>query len=427
MTTTSHHISGHDAIQRRVIIVLMIAQIIGTIGVGVAPTIGVLLAGEVMHNEAWAGLARTTSTLGAAVFGLQLGTVAARRGRRVALSTGWLMAGFGAAMLVMAAQYSLVVLLFVGLLLIGAGSAVSLQSRFAATDLADPQQKARSLALVVWVGTIGSVLGPNLGVPGQWIGDATGLTLFASSFLIAAVCLILAGIVVFIWLRPDPLLTLQQTMPVRHDAPKPKGGRFRQMLDELQVNTRARIAVIAIVSAQVVMVSVMTMTPVHVAHHGGSITIIGITISLHVAGMYALSPIVGMVTDRFGHRVSIIVGIAIFMASLVAAAVRPDDMQWIIVSLILLGLGWSFVNVAGSALFATVVTPERRATAQGGVDATSNLFAATTAFLAGPLMAATNFATLAIIAMFILVPLTFLMITRSLVETESGDASLAGD
>lgn len=416
MTADIRHSTEYHAIQRRVMIVLMIAQIIGTIGVGVAPTIGVLLAGEVMHNEAWAGLARTTSTLGAAMFGLQLGTVAARRGRRVALSTGWLLAGFGAALLVLAAQYTLVVPLFVGLLLIGAGSAVSLQSRFAATDLAEPQQKARSLALVVWVGTIGSVLGPNLGVPGERVGDATGLTLFASSFLIAAVCLILAGLVVFVWLRPDPLLTLQQAMPTKHDAVNPKGGRIRQLMDELHVNNRARVAVIAIVSAQVVMVSVMTMTPVHVAHHGGSITIIGITISLHVAGMYALSPIVGMVTDRFGHRVSIIIGIAVFMASLVAAAVRPDDMQWIIVSLILLGVGWSFVNVAGSALFATVVSPERRATSQGGVDATSNLFAATTAFLAGPLMAATSFATLAIIAMFILIPLTFLMATRSLTE-----------
>ena len=153
-------------LQRRTLRVLVLMQIIGTVGVGVAPSIGVLLAGQVTDSEAWAGLARTASTLGAALLGLPLGNLAARRGRRIALATGWWTAAAGAAILVAAAQWSLVVPLFVGLLLIGAGSAVSLQARFAATDLAAPHHKGRSLALVVWVGTIGSVLGPNLGVPG---------------------------------------------------------------------------------------------------------------------------------------------------------------------------------------------------------------------------------------------------------------------
>src|SRR5690625_3205051 len=186
-------------------VVLVITQVIGTVAVGVAPSIGVLLAGEVTDNEAWAGLARTASTLGAALVGLPLGNLAARSGRRVALAAGWWGgAAVGGALLVAAAQWSLVGPLFVGLLLIGFGSATALQARFAATDLAEPQHEGRSLALVVWVGTLGSVLGPNLGVPGEVVSRATGLTVFASAFIITAICLAVDGSIGLTFFRTDP-------------------------------------------------------------------------------------------------------------------------------------------------------------------------------------------------------------------------------
>lgn len=401
--------SPHDVarVQRRTLAVLVAMQVVGTVGVGVAPSIGVLLAGEVTNSETWAGLARTGSTLGAALLGLPLGDLAARRGRRVALATGWWTAAAGGGLLALAAQGDLVVPLFVGLLLIGAGSAVSLQARFAATDLAEPHHKARSLALVVWVGTIGSVLGPNLGVPAEALGRVTGLTVYAGAFLIAAACLAVAGTVAVVWLRPDPLQVLSRISPV---APRPgsggRTGRLRAVAHELGGNRPARFALAAILTAQIVMVAIMTMTPVHLTHHGDSITVIGLTISLHVAGMYALAPVVGVVVDRAGHRLAIAVGIAVLAASLVAGALRPDDTGWIVASLILLGVGWSFVNVAGSALFSAVVSDRARASSQGGVDALSNLCGATAAFAAGPLLAASSFAVLAWTALATLLPLT---------------------
>jgi MFS family permease len=284
--------------------------------------------------------------------------------------------------------------------------AVSLQSRFAATDLAQPHHKARSLALVVWVGTLGSVLGPNLGAPGEIIGAVTGLTVYASAFLIAAVCLAIAGLIVFVWLRPDPLLFLGQATPASPTGPGGKQpGRIRQVLAELRINQRAQVAVIAILTAQAVMVAIMTMTPVHLTHQGGSITIVG---------MYAPSPLVGLIADRYGHRLAISAGLGVFAASLVIGAVKPDDTGWIIVSLILLGIGWSFVNVAGSALFNAVVSAETRASSQGGVDALSNLCGATAAFVAGPLLAVSNFSLLSVLALITLTPLTILMAGRAL-------------
>lgn len=410
-SSSSDRSSGsHDVpvVQRRTMVVLVVMQIIGTVGVGVAPSIGVLLAGEVTDNEAWAGLARTASTLGAALIGLPLGTLAARSGRRVALATGWWAAAAGGALLIAAAQWSLLVPLFVGLLLIGIGNAVSLQARFAATDLAEPHHKGRSLALVVWVGTLGSVLGPNLGVPGEFISRATGLTVFASAFLITAICLAIAGFIVFIFLRPDPLVVLGQQAAVQPVPAGKRPGRIRMVFTELRTNRYARYALVAILTAQTVMVAVMTMTPVHVAHQGGSITIIGITISLHIAGMYGLSPVVGVIADRYGHRLTITVGILILLVSLTIGAAVPDDTAAIMISLILLGIGWSFVNVGGSALFATVVSTETRASSQGGVDALANLCGATAAFASGPLLAVSNFTVLNILAIVVLLPLSLL-------------------
>lgn len=417
-------------VQRRTLLVLVIMQIVGTVGVGVAPSIGVLLAGEVTQNEAWAGLARTASTLGAALLGLPLGRLAAARGRRVALSTGWFTAAAGGGLLVFAAQAGEIVTLFIGLLLIGAGSAVSLQSRFAATDLSEPRHRGRHLALVVWVGTLGSVIGPNLGVPGEILHGTTGLSVFAGAFLVAAICLGLAGVVAVVFLRPDPLLLARDAAHAASGtgpATPPKAGKpqgsLKRMLTEVRVNAEARLALVAVLTAQVVMVAVMTMTPVHMEHQGGTITFVGLTISLHVAGMYALSPLVGWVADRFGPRTGITLGILIFVASLLAGALRPNTTGWIIVSLILLGVGWCFMNVSGSALFTAAVSEETRAASQGGMDSLANLLGAAAAFGAGPLLAVTSFATLAWVALIVLVPITALLLVAATARRNANTAA----
>ena len=304
----------HDPsqVQRRALWVLAITQVFGTVGVGVAPSVGILLAEEVTSNEAWAGLARTASTLGAALLGIPFGNLAARHGRRVALSTGWWLAALGSFLLVPAAQFQLAVPLFAGLLLIGSGSAISLQARFAATDLASEQHKGRALSTIVWVGTIGTVLGPNLGVPGKALGAVLGLDIYAGAFLIAGTCMAVAGALVFALLHPDPLKLL---LAQQRQAPAARPRGLRPVFAEYRNNPPARLAIMGILSAQIVMVAVMTMTPVHVTHHGGSVTLVGVVISLHILGMYALSPVVGLVVDRLSHRVALWFGLALFAAA----------------------------------------------------------------------------------------------------------------
>ena len=396
--------SAGDPLQRRTLTVLAVSQVVGTVGVGIAPSIGILLATEVTDSELWSGLARTASTLGAAILGIPLGSLAARFGRRVALASGWWISAVGAAILVGAAQWSLVVPMFLGLTLIGAGQATSLQSRFAATDRAAPADKAKALALVVWIGTIGNVLGPNLGVPGEALHRSTGLSVYGGAFLIAAVCLALAGVLVFLWLRPDPLEGRVGRMPRVAGEEKVRFPRVRLLLAEIRTSPQARAAVTAVVAAQVIMVVVMTMTPVHMHHHGDSVTLVGITISLHIVGMYALAPVVGFLADRYGPRPTVTVGVLILVASLVVCGLASDATVGVIVGLFLLGLGWSFVNVAGSAMFSQAVAEDNRATAQGGLDASSNLVSAAGAFLAGPLMAVSSFPVVALVVAVFLVP-----------------------
>ncbi|WRS30627.1 MFS transporter [Actinomycetaceae bacterium MB13-C1-2] len=409
--STKQSVTAPDVprIQRRTLVVLIISQIFGTIGVGVAPSIGILLAGEVTDSEAWAGLARVAGILGTATMGIPLGNLATRHGRRVALTTGWTIAGLGGLILIAAAQWGLTVPLFVGLFLFGAGSAVTLQARFAATDLAAPVNKARSLSLVVWMATIGMVLGPNLGVPGEAVSQLTGLTVYASAFLIAVAFSVIAALVVLFFLRPDPMLLSDELTATKNPAPLKKSGAIRSIVNEMRDNRPARVAIIAIVVGQVVMVSIMTMTPVHVMHEGGSLSLVGITISLHILGMYALAPVVGLLTDRFGNRLTMTLGGFIFLLSLLIGICWAGDMTWVVISLILLGVGWSFVNVSASALFATAVSSETRASSQGGVDSLANLFGALAAFASGPLMAVTSFSALSIVGVVALIPLAVVL------------------
>ncbi|WP_297006077.1 MFS transporter [uncultured Corynebacterium sp.] len=409
---------SRDPLQRRTLTVLAVSQVVGTVGVGIAPSIGILLATEVTDSELWSGLARTASTLGAAILGIPLGVLAARFGRRTALASGWWISAVGAAILVGAAQWSLVMPMFLGLLLIGAGQATSLQSRFAATDRAAPADKAKALALIVWVGTVGSVLGPNLGVPGEALHRSIGLTVFAGAFLIAAVCLALAGVMVFWWLRPDPLEDRVGRTPRVAGEERVRFPRVRLLLVEIRSSPQARAAATAVVIAQVIMVVVMTMTPVHMHHQGDSVTLVGVTISLHIIGMYALAPVVGMLTDRYGPRPPVAGGVLILVTSAAVCGAASDSTAGVIVGLFLLGLGWSFVNVAGSAMFSQAVAEGNRATAQGGLDASSNLVSALGAFLAGPLMAVSSFPVVSLVVTVFLVPVVMALPTPAYARVE---------
>lgn len=391
---------GHDPdqeVQRRVIRVLAAAQILGGIGAGATLSLGALLAAETAGSSAWSGMAATMATLGAAAAAVPLANLAQRKGRRTSLSTGAVVAGCGALLAIVAASLSLFPLLLVALVLLGAGSATGLQARFAATDLATNETRGRSLSLVVWSTTVGAVLGPNLFEPGEAVAGILGIPPLSGGFVFSAAAQAGAAAVYALGLRPDPLLTALQRQADSRPAGSAPPAR-RRGLGVLARNPAARYAVASIAASHAAMVSLMAMTPVHLHDHGAGLAVVGLTISLHVAGMYALSPVFGWIADRAGKTRGILCGQVLLLVALLIAGAGADSEAWVTVSLVLLGLGWSACLVSASALLAGAVDVEDRAPAQGSSDLVMNLAGATGGALAGPVLVLLGYSGLGLVA-----------------------------
>jgi predicted MFS family arabinose efflux permease len=265
------------------------------------------------------------------------------------------------------------------------GTAVNLQSRFAATDLSEPGSRGRDLAFVVWATTIGAVLGPNLIGPGDALGRAIGLPSLAGPFLFTIAAQVLAAAIYFFLLRPDPLKLAERITrerPVDADAVVAVPHTDRNGVVT---------GLIALAFSHATMVGIMSMTPVHLVDHGATLEIVGLTISLHVAGMFALSPVFGWLSDRIGREPVIAIGQVVLLAALVLVFFGAESNGLVLVALILLGLGWSAATVSGSALIAESADPLRRTVIQGRADLTMSAAGAVGGALAGPALAALNY------------------------------------
>ncbi|WP_138413744.1 MFS transporter [Sinomonas gamaensis] len=398
--------------QRRVVRVLAAAQLLSGLGSGATLAIGSLLAVQFGGSDAWAGSVTTVLTLSAALAALPLSGVAARRGRRTALVAGLLSAMTGSGLVVLSTVWSSLAVLLAGAALLGVGTAVNLQSRFAAVDLAQDAHRGRDLSLVVWSVTVGAVAGPNLIHPGAALGAALGLPGAAGPFVISVAGMGVAAVLLAIGLRPDPLLEARR-LAGADDGDLPHAvaavsGSLRDGVRAIQSSPSALLAVVGVVVAHAVMVSVMAMTPLHLSEvasaHAGlhrdhlstdSFAIIGFTISLHIAGMYALSPLMGWLADRWGRRRVLALGQVLLIGGVAVAGVGQADPGFVTVGLVLLGLGWSGSTIAGSALLAESVHGHGRVLAQGVSDTAMGFAGAFGGGTAGLVMAGIGYGGLA--------------------------------
>ncbi|KJL28130.1 MFS transporter [Microbacterium oxydans] len=400
MTTVALTAAEQAAVQRRTVLVLSIGQVLGGTAFGATVSLGALLAADISGSDALSGLATASVTLGAALCAIPLARLAARLGRRRALTLGNLFALLGISVVILAASLRLFPLLLIGILMIGAGNAGNLQSRFAATDLAAPVHRGRDLSIVVWATTVGGVAGPLLLGPGEVVGHAIGMPPQTGSYAFSFAAQAAALVLYLVALRPDPLLAAQRL------ASAAAATTAVPFVDRPRV---ARYAMFAVAGSHVVMASVMAMTPVHLSHmahgaHGMEATpadvsqLVGITIALHVAGMYALSPVFGVLADRWGRLRVVLLGQALLAASL-GFAIFTNDQAWgVMTALILLGLGWSAATVAGAALLTEASAPELRTRRQGRSDSLMSLSAAAGAVLAGVILSNFQYAGLGIAA-----------------------------
>jgi MFS family permease len=389
------------AVQRRVLVVLAGTQVLAGVGMATALAVSSLVAARLSGSDVVGGAALTCVVLGAAGAALVVSRVATRTGRRPALSLGYGVGALGAAGAVAAVVTGSASGLLLALLLVGAATAAGLAARFAATDLAEPHRRARSLALVVWATTIGAVAGPNLAGPVQGLAGRLGLDPATGPFLLCAAAFGLAAAGTWVGLRPDPLL-LARAAEAPGPAPAVAGAEIRAAL---RASPAALLGVTGVALSHLVMVGLMSMTPVHMDQGGASLELVGLVISLHVAGMYALSPVFGWLADRAG-RVAVLAsaGGLLLAAGVLCATAGPDRTGLLGTGLVLLGLGWSAGLVAGSALLTDSVPVRVRAGAQGLADVAMNVSGALGGIVAGLVVAGASFAVLGVAAAVLVAP-----------------------
>jgi MFS family permease len=421
-------VAAQGDVQRRTVWTLSLSQMLGGVAVAGAVAAGGLIAAGVSGSEAFAGLAQTFGVLGAALFALPLARLALTRGRRVSLAAGYVLGACGAALVVLGAVTRVLALVLVGCLLVGVATATGFQARYAATDLAPADRRGRALSYVVWATTIGSVIGPNLlGISGN-LGLALGLPQLAGPYVVAIVALALAAAVLLVNLRPDPYLLARELQwaaqgsvrgPAQGSAQgsgaapvPPRTPRLRDGLAHLRQHPVAILGVATIAVGHVAMVMVMVMTPIHMAHVDVQLQLIGLVISVHVAGMYALSPVVGYAVDRIGRFPVIVTGVGILVAACAVSAVAAaDDVVVLGIGLFLLGLGWSCTLIAGSTLVTDAVGEDERPAVQGLSDLVMNASGALGGAVAGVVVYVTSYSVLCAVAV---VPVVGLLIAVSI-------------
>ncbi|MFD4278322.1 MFS transporter [Streptomyces cyaneofuscatus] len=410
--------AGLPALQRRTSAVLVVSQILGGLGVAIGIALAPMLATEVTGSEALSGLAPTASVAGTALLSLPLAALMTSRGRRPGLVLAYLIGALGGALVVLGTMARSFPLLLLGMAAFGAGSSANLQARFAAADLVGPERRGRAISTVVWATTIGSVVGPNIAAPAGRLFRGSPVPETAGPYLWSAVAFLAAGVTVAVLLRPDPLLTARALAP---RSPQGEGKRsLRAGVAAVRESPMAKLALGTVTVSHTAMVSIMVMTPVHLGGHGAGLQLIGLVISGHIAGMYAFSPVMGWLADRFG-RLSVI-GLAVGLlscAALLAGTAGPRHGQTAL-GLFVLGLGWSAGMIAGSALLTDSVPQDARAAVQGLSDLTMNAAAGIGGATAGVIVAQWGYGPLNAIGAALLLPVAALALRRSMKPSTAG-------
>lgn len=391
-------------IQAKTVRTLALGQALGGFGFGSTLSVGAIMATELSGSAAFSGAAATLSTLGSAFAAIPLANVAARRGRRYALGLGAGLAILGAIGMITAAALRSFPVELIALFFLGSANAVSLQARFAAADIPTSRPKAKDISIVVWATTFGAVIGPNLIAPGEGLGVTLGLPHLAGPFLLTILAQTLSTSVFWFGLKPDPLVLAQKIDSEKQTLQRRK---FIEAIPIIRQKPIAAFAVVSIALSHMVMVSVMSMTPAHLSITGHSLSDVGFTISLHVAGMYALSPIFGVISDRVGARKTIILGQLILLFSLAVSGFGANNFSMVVLGLFLLGLGWSSATVAGSALLSESLDISEKPVVQGLSDSLMNLSGAFGGAISGTILILFGFAGLNAAALLPVVLIVF--------------------
>jgi MFS family permease len=381
------------SLQRRTMRVLVVAQLLGALGLAAGGTAGALLAEHLTGSAAAAGLPLSLLVLGSGVGAVAVARVMRDHGRRTGLAAAYLAGTIGAALVVAAAGWESWPLLLAGSLLLGGGNAAVMLARYAAADLST--HRGRSISTVVTAASVGAVAGPNLLGPAGPVAEAVGLPAPAGLFLLAIPAFLAAALVLVAFLRPDPLQVARVAAP---SAEQPAAGG-RGELAVLLGDRHIRLALLVLAIANLAMVGMMAVAPVHLHHHGAAMGTIGLIVGAHIAAMYLPSPLTGWLADAVGARVVAAAGALLLLAAGAVAAVAGSTRVGVIIALLLLGVGWNAGLIGGSALLRDApVSPSLRTRAEGLGELGMGAAAAVGGSGAGLLLAGGGFGLLGLVA-----------------------------
>ncbi|HMI71709.1 MAG TPA: MFS transporter [Solirubrobacteraceae bacterium] len=383
-----------EALQRRTLRVLVAAQVLSGLG-GSGAAAGALLALGITGSDALASLPLALLVVGSASTVVPISALSRRAGRRTGLATALAIATVGAVGVVVAGELDSFALLLAASLLFGAGNTAVMLARYAAVDLSTPDERGRAIGRVVFATTFGAVAGPNLLEPAGSVATSLGLPELTGLFLTSIAAFALAGLVLTVFLRPDPL----KVAAGFEEAPGPLEERAAAAppvpLRELLSPSAAVTGLTTVVVANFVMVAVMAMAPVHMQHHGHGLQFVGLVISLHIAGMFAPSPVTGWLTDRLGPLAVAGGGAALLIVAGVLSAASGAEASTFALGLGLLGVGWNASLIAGSALLASAVPVAQRPRVEGAGELSMGVAAASATAIAGPVVGIAGYAALA--------------------------------
>lgn len=379
---------------RRITWVLFVNQCLASAGFIAAATINSILGAKLGGSDYWTGVPTTVYLLAAAFAASAWGYVMERIGRRNSMTLGLLLGVIGNTLALFAIRASSLVEFLIGMVLMGITNAIVVLGRFVAAEVNPPEGRGKAISLVVWGGTFGAVVGPLLvGSTGNFV-KTLGMDELAGAYLATLILFVIAAVVVFIGLRPDPRdLGREVAALYPESTPHGKTRPVREILSQ----PAALTALMAMVLGQAVMVALMVITSLHMNHHQHGLTEISHVIQAHTIGMYAFSIVSGYLVDKWGRRQVILSGAGMLLIACITAPLSPDVLP-LGIALFFLGLGWSFCFVGGSALLSDQLSPAERSRTQGFNDLLVGLASAAASLSSGLIFAATNFTIISIVA-----------------------------
>jgi MFS family permease len=303
-----------------------------------------------------------------------------RVGRRNGFLTGGVFGLAGSLLAALAMSMSSFALLCAGTLLLGVYNAFGQYYRFAAADAATPDFKAKAISFVLAGGLVGGIVGPEVSKHTIGLAQPTYVATYASLFVF---CLLAMAII------------SRLAIP----APKDDGASgVARPLREIVSQPTFIVAALVAAFGYATMNLLMTATPLAMGFCGHPYAAAASVISAHVVAMFAPSFFTGSLIKRFGVLQVMGAGVAILLAC-IGVGLSGQQVAHFWWSLVLLGLGWNFTYIGGTALLTEAYRPAERAKAQGANEITIFTVQALSAFSSGVLVNARGWDTLNYVAL----------------------------